>query len=70
MDASDTTIKRKAQAIYKDQYTKIVANNPSGDCTNINNCQTTNNCNKTFPSYENKNTFFKGRDACTNCNCN
>jgi len=69
MDASDTMKKKKAQAIYTNQLAAYIAKNPGGDCSNLNTCTPANNCNMTFPTYENKYEFFQGRNNCTGCEC-
>jgi hypothetical protein len=66
MDASDTIRKRKAQAIYNNQYQIFVKNNAGGDCGKLSTscCYTTSSCIKNFPSFENKYDYYHGMNAC------
>jgi hypothetical protein len=65
MDSSDVTRRRKAQAIYATQLNVFSAKNPAGDCGNLNACCTaTTTCVRTFESYSNKYSFYRGRNAC------
>jgi len=66
MDASDTIRKRKAQAIYNNQYQTFVKNNAGGDCGKLSTscCYTTSSCIKNFPSFENKYDYYHGMNVC------
>jgi hypothetical protein len=66
MDASDTIRKRKAQAIYNNQYQTFVRNNTGGDCGKLSTscCYTTSSCIKNFPSFENKYDYYHGMNIC------
>ncbi len=63
MDASDLIKKRRDKTVFKNKLATIIVNNPGGDCANLGSacCNTTTACNKTFPSYENKQEFTDGR---------
>ncbi len=65
MDSSDVTKRRKQQAIFVDKQNTFVAKNPTGDCANLRNCcGTTSSCIRNFQSFDEKYSFFKGRNAC------
>lgn len=59
--------RRKAQVIYRDNFTRFVAKNPNGDCNKLSTCTTTLNCPATFPTYEIKYAFSLGKEICTKC---
>ena len=63
MDASDLIKQRRDKMIFKNKLNTLIVNNPSGDCGNLSSgcCNTTTNCNKSFPSYEEKQQFTDGR---------
>ena len=67
MDASDIIRKRKQQAVFTNKQSIFVSQNPTGDCGNIANCPcvATTNCIRKFSSYDEKYTFYKGRNNCT-----
>ena len=65
MDASDLIKVRKQKAVYVSLLARFNAKNPQGDCASLSGCcATTTNCNRTFKSFEEKYTFYKGRNAC------
>ena len=69
-DASNTTRKRKAEAIYIDQLNAFIRANPGGDCGKLSTCTSTiSNCVHSFASFEVKYDFFTGKNACGDCTC-
>jgi hypothetical protein len=65
MDSSDITRRRKQRVQFADRQPVFIAKNPAGDCSNLTACCTpTTNCNRNFVSYDQKYTFYKGRNAC------
>jgi len=68
MDASDLTRKRKAKAIYSIKRDKLIAAQPTKDC-NSTNCRKYATCIVNFSSYDEKQLFLAGKNACNDCNC-
>ena len=69
-DASDTIHKRKSVAVYIDQLSAFIYNNPDGDCGKFSTCtSTTTNCTHSFKSYAIKSDFLTGKNICTGCDC-
>lgn len=65
MDSSDVIKRRKQQAIFIDKQNQFLKKNPGADCGNLSNCcGTTTTCIRTFNSYDEKYSFYKGRNAC------
>lgn len=60
MDSSEVTRRRKQQAIYKSKLNIFIAKNPTGDCAN----DPTQNCIRTFASFDEKYSYYAGRNAC------
>jgi len=57
--------RRKQQAIFTDKLNQFLKKNPGGDCGNLSSCCTpTTTCIRNFNSYDEKYSFFKGRNAC------
>lgn len=64
MDASDLANKNRNQAVYGNKLNTISAANPAGDCTNLNtNCGNTSSCIRRFESFQDKYSFYMGRNA-------
>ena len=70
-DASDTIKKNKAKAIYINQLNAFVAQRPTNYV--LSTCTTapapTSTVTAVFASYDNKYSFFEGKNACTGCTC-
>ena len=66
MNASQTTYKKKSVVIYVNQSAFYAQNNPGGDCAQATStcCYMTSTCNKVFPSYENKYSYYTGYAQC------
>ena len=65
MDSSDITKKRKDQTLYINQLNQFITQNPGGDCAKLSTCcYATSSCIRTFDSYDNKYSFYKGLNAC------
>jgi hypothetical protein len=63
MDASDRIKQRRDKTVFINKVNTLIVNNPGGDCANLASgcCNTTARCNKSFPSYEEKQEFTDGR---------
>lgn len=70
-DASDTIKKNKSKAIYINQLNAFVAQNEKNGV--LSTCTTapaaTSTVTATFASYENKYSFFDGKNMCAGCTC-
>jgi hypothetical protein len=64
MDASDLANKYKNQTLYTNKLNALVAKNPGGDCASLGSCcGTTTNCARSFTTFEQKYSFYMGRNA-------
>jgi len=68
MDASDLTKKRKVKAIYSITRDKLAAAQPTKDCASTT-CTKYATCVVNFLSYDEKQHFLDGKNACNGCNC-
>lgn len=68
MDASDLIRKRKAKTIYSIKRDKLIAAQPTKDC-NSTSCAKYASCIVNFSSYEEKQLFLAGKNACNSCKC-
>jgi hypothetical protein len=70
-DASDTIKKNKNKAIYINQLNAFVAQNNKNSV--LSTCTTapdpTSTVTAVFASFENKFSFFDGKNECTGCTC-
>jgi hypothetical protein len=70
-DASDTIKKNKAKAIYINQLNAFIAQNPGNSV--LSTCTTapapTSTCTAKFLTYDNKYSFFDGKNECAGCTC-
>lgn len=70
-DASDTIKKNKAKAIYINQLSAFVAQNTTNGV--LSTCTTapaaTSTVTAKFLSYDNKFSFFDGKNNCADCTC-
>ena len=66
MDSSDIARRRKNQAVYTDKLSAFLRANPGGDCAVLGTCPCvpTTNCNRTFTTFCEKYSFYRGRNAC------
>lgn len=64
MDASDLANKYKNQTLYYNKLSTFSVKNPGGDCASLSsNCGNTSNCVRAFETFEQKYTFYMGRNA-------
>ena len=70
-DASDTIKRNKAKAIYINQINAFIAQNNTNSV--LSTCTTapapTSTSTAVFPSFDNKFTFFDGKNICAGCTC-
>jgi hypothetical protein len=70
-DASQTTQKRKSKVIYTNQINSLIANNSNNSV--LATCTTAPeppvSVQFQFPNFDNKLTFFEGKNECNGCTC-
>ena len=70
-DASDTIKKNKSKAIYINQLNAFIAQNPKNSV--LSTCTTapaaTSTVTAIFATYDNKYSFFEGKNLCAGCTC-